>query len=142
MADRATSRRIGPGRVLVCCYVLFVVAAGARSAVQLGTHPDRAPVAYALSVLAALTYLVELVLLVRVERRPGTRRRRAAMVGCAVELAGVLAVGAASVLRPTAFPDATVWSWFGAGYGFVPLVLPVLAVLWLRIGVVFATRGP
>ena len=31
-----------------------------------------------------------------------------------------------------AFPDKTVWSHFGSGYGFVPLVLPVLGLLWLR----------
>jgi hypothetical protein len=49
-----------------------------------------------------------------------------------VELAGVLAVGTASVIDRTAFPDATVWSGYGQGYGFVPLVLPVLGLLWLR----------
>ena len=31
-----------------------------------------------------------------------------------------------------AFPDATVWSSYGGGYGYVPLVLPVLGLLWLR----------
>ena len=33
---------------------------------------------------------------------------------------------------PDAFPDKTVWSHFGQGYGFVPLVLPVLGLLWFR----------
>ena len=31
-----------------------------------------------------------------------------------------------------AFPDATVWSQYGLGYGFVPLVLPVVGLWWLR----------
>ena len=31
-----------------------------------------------------------------------------------------------------AFPDATVWSDFGMGYLFIPVLLPVTAVFWLR----------
>ena len=34
-----------------------------------------------------------------------------------------------SELVPDAFPPATVWTGFGSGYGFVPLVLP-FAGLW------------
>jgi hypothetical protein len=45
---------------------------------------------------------------------------------------GVLVVGLASYLLPEAFPDKTVWSHFGSGYGYVPLVLPVLGLWWLR----------
>ena len=44
----------------------------------------------------------------------------------------VLVVGTASYLVPDAFPDQTVWSHFGQGYGYVPLVLPVLGLLWFR----------
>ena len=44
----------------------------------------------------------------------------------------MLVVGLASYLATDAFPDKTVWSHFGSGYGFVPLVLPVLGLLWLR----------
>lgn len=58
--------------------------------------------------------------------------RRIALIACSVELAGVLLVGIASLAVPQAFPDATVWSLFGVGYGFVPLVLPVLGLWWLR----------
>ena len=29
------------------------------------------------------------------------------------------------------FPDDTVWSGFGRGYGFVPLVLPIAGLRWL-----------
>jgi len=31
-----------------------------------------------------------------------------------------------------AFPDATVWTGFGSGYGFVPLVLPFVGLWWLH----------
>ena len=47
-----------------------------------------------------------------------------ALLAVGTELAGVLVVGATSLLVPEEFPDATVWSEFGAGYGYVPLVLP------------------
>ncbi|GGK17728.1 membrane protein [Pilimelia terevasa] len=127
MAERARSGT-GVGRVLVYVYGLFAVAAGARAGVQIATKFAVAPVAYLLSAGAALVYLCAAVGLAR----GGTGGLRAARVCCAVELVGVLAVGAASLRWPAAFPDATVWSHFGEGYGYVPVVLPVLGLLWLR----------
>ncbi len=118
----------GPGRVLVAVYAVFALAAGARATVQLATRFDEAPVAYLLSALAAAVYAVATVGLAR----GGRGGRRTAVVACTVELAGVLVVGTLSLLGPAAFPDETVWSAFGRGYGFVPLVLPVLGLLWLR----------
>jgi hypothetical protein len=120
----------GAGRALVALYALFAVAAGGRSAVQLATRWQRAPLAYALSALAAAVYVLAAVSLAR----PGGRARRLALAACSFELGGVLVVGALSVAAPARFPDATVWSWFGAGYGFVPLVLPVLGLAWLLAG--------
>jgi cytochrome bd-type quinol oxidase subunit 2 len=118
----------GPGRVLVAVYAVFALAAGARAAVQVATRFAEAPVAYLLSALAAAVYVVATVGLAR----GGRGGRRTAVVACSVELAGVLVVGALSLLDRAAFPDETVWSAFGRGYGFVPLVLPVLGLLWLR----------
>ena len=118
----------GPGRVLVGLYGLFAVAAGARAAVQLATDFSAAPVAYLLSALAAVIYLVATIGLVR----GGPGGRRTALIACSVELLGVLVVGTLSLTDRAAFPDATVWSVYGKGYGFVPLVLPVLGLLWLR----------
>ena len=118
----------GPGRVLVGLYGLFAVAAGARATVQLATQFSEAPVAYLLSALAAVVYIVATIGLVR----GGPGGRRTALVACSVELVGVLVVGTLSLTDRAAFPDATVWSVYGKGYGFVPLVLPVLGLLWLR----------
>ncbi len=118
----------GPGRVLVAVYAVFALAAGARAVVQIADRFGEAPVAYLLSALAAVVYLVATVGLIR----GGRGGRRTAVVACAVELAGVLVVGTLSLLDRAAFPDETVWSAFGRGYGFVPLVLPVLGLLWLR----------
>jgi hypothetical protein len=35
------------------------------------------------------------------------------------------------VVEPELFPDDTVWSRFGSGYGWVPAVLPFLGLAWL-----------
>jgi hypothetical protein len=118
----------GPGRVLVAVYATFALAAGARAAVQIATRFAEAPVAYLLSALAAVVYLLATVGLAR----GGRGGRRTAVVACSVELAGVLVVGTLSLADRAAFPDATVWSGYGRGYGFIPLVLPVLGLLWLR----------
>ncbi len=118
----------GPGRVLVALYAVFALAAGARAAVQLAVQFDEAPLAYLLSALAALVYVAATVGLAR----GGRGGRRTAVAACSVELIGVLAVGTLSLLDPAAFPDDTVWSGYGRGYGFIPLVLPVLGLLWLR----------
>lgn len=109
-------------------YAVFALSASARAGVQLVQDFERAPVAYLLSALAAAVYVVATVALARAT----PAARRVAVTAVAIELAGVLGVGAWSVLDRAAFPDATVWSGFGAGYGYVPLVLPVLGLAWLR----------
>ena len=118
----------GPGRVLVWFYGVFTVAAASRSIVQMILDFDRAPLAYVLSAAAAVVYGFITYSLVR----GGERARRAALVCCAAELAGVLVVGTWTLLTPSAFPDATVWSDFGMGYLFIPVILPVTAMIWLR----------
>ena len=121
------STSTGLGRVLVATYAVFALAATARSAVQLLTHASEAPLAYALSAVAAVVYI--LATLGLAGHGPGARRLAWAAVG--FELAGVLTVGALSVLDKSDFPDDTVWSGFGRGYGFVPLVLPIVGLWWL-----------
>lgn len=118
----------GPGRVLVWFYGVFTVAAASRSIVQMIVDFDRAPLAYVLSAVAAVVYGFITYSLVR----GGEKARRAALVCCAAELLGVLVVGAWTLAEPTAFPDATVWSDFGMGYLFIPVILPVTGMLWLR----------
>jgi hypothetical protein len=117
----------GAGRALVAVYGVFALAATARAGVQIALRFSEAPLAYLLSALAAVVYIVATISLAR-----GTpRARRVALVAVLVEFVGVLTVGTLSVLDAAAFPRATVWSIYGIGYGFVPLVLPVLGLLWL-----------
>ncbi|MGR8011584.1 hypothetical protein [Streptomyces hypolithicus] len=106
------------------------VGAVSRSVYQIATEFGRAPLAYSLSVVAAMVYVFITYTLVR----GGERARRVALVCCAAELAGVLVVGTWTVIDPGAFPDATVWSEFGWGYVFLPVLLPVTGLMWLRRG--------
>ncbi|MGI5486598.1 hypothetical protein [Microtetraspora malaysiensis] len=117
--------RSGPGRVLVALYGVFALAASARAGVQIATRFHEAPLAYLLSALAAVVYIVLTVALARGDRR-------LALAACLVELTGVLVVGTLSLVDAAAFPHATVWSGYGAGYLFIPLILPVLGLFWLR----------
>jgi hypothetical protein len=127
-ASQPGSTRTGPGRLLVAIYALFALSASARAGVQIATKFHNAPVAYLLSAFAGVVYILATVTLAI----GSPTARRIAIVSCSVELAGVLAVGTWSLADPASFPDATVWSGYGSGYGFVPLVLPVFGLLWLR----------
>ncbi|AKU17475.1 hypothetical protein [Luteipulveratus mongoliensis] len=118
----------GPGRMLVAVYALFALAATGRSVLQISEYFDRAPLSYILSALAAVIYIVATIALARGDRTSA----RIALVTISIELVGVLVVGLWSTFDSDAFPDKTVWSHFGQGYGFVPLVLPVVGLWWLR----------
>lgn len=128
MSELAARTRSGPGRLLIAVYAVFALAATARSAVQLGTRFTEAPLAYLLSAFAGVVYIVATVCLARGNRTS----RQVATVSIVVELVGVIAVGTLSLVDPQAFPDATVWSDYGQGYGYVPAVLPLLGLWWLR----------
>lgn len=117
----------GPGRILVAVYGVLALAATGRSVLQIVEYFERAPLAYLLSALAAVVYIVATVGMARGDRAS----TRVALLACTVELVGVLVVGALSYAVPSAFPDKTVWSHLGSGYGYVPLVLPVLGIWWL-----------
>lgn len=123
---RSTSS--GPGRLLVAVYALFALAATGRSILQIVEYFDRAPLSYLLSALAAAIYIVATVALARGDRTSAMVAR----MTISTELVGVVVVGAWSYLQDDAFPDKTVWSHFGAGYGYVPLILPLVGLWWLR----------
>jgi hypothetical protein len=125
-ATRPVSTRSGLGRVLVFVYGLFALAATARALVQLATQASKAPVAYSLSLFSGIVYIVATWAL-------GTDRRRVALVTVLTELTGVLVIGTLS--HPADIDKASVWSDYGSGYGYVPLVLPFVGLWWLwRVG--------
>jgi cytochrome bd-type quinol oxidase subunit 2 len=120
--------------VLVAVYGVLAIAATGRSVFQILDRFDEAPVAFSLSGAAAVVYVVATLAL-------ALGWRRVAFATICFELAGVLIIGALSLLAPGVLGldsidpfgrEATVWSVFGMGYLFIPLVLPVLGLLWLR----------
>jgi len=120
-------RMSGIGRVLVAVYAVLALAAVGRSFVQIASRFDEAPLAYSLSALAAVVYVVATVALIR----SGRGWYGVAWATIAFEFTGVIVIGTLSVVFPELFPHDTVWSWFGRGYLFIPLVLPVLGMWWL-----------
>ena len=117
----------GPRRVLIALYAIFALAATARGIVQIATKFDEAPLAYSLSLFSGIVYIAATVGLVT--NRAWSRPLAWAAVG--TEMVGVVTIGLASIIDSTAFPHDTVWSRFGAGYGYVPVILPVLGLMWL-----------
>ena len=126
-AGPGNTRNTGPGRLLIAVYAVFAISASARAGYQILTKFSEAPLAYLLSAFAALVYVVATVSLAKA----GSAWFKVSLAAVLVELAGVLVVGALSVFDAVAFPHETVWSLFGRGYGFIPLVLPVLGLVWL-----------
>lgn len=126
-ADADDAPPTGPRRLLIALYLVFAVAATARGVVQIATKFDEAPLAYALSLFSGVVYIAAAVGLIT-DRRWS---RPLAWAAVGTEMAGVLIVGLLSILDSTAFPHDTVWSRFGAGYGYVPIILPVLGLMWL-----------
>lgn len=125
MSEPLSTRR-GLGRVLVFVYGLFALSVTARALVQLGTQASKAPLAYSLSLFSGVVYILATWAL-------ATDRRRFALVTICVELTGVLVIGTLS--HPDDLDRASVWSDYGSGYGFVPLVLPFVGLWWLwRLG--------
>ncbi|MGG7464486.1 hypothetical protein [Plantibacter sp. YIM 135347] len=131
MADTSTAparpRLSGIGVVLVAVYGILALAATGRSFFQIATKFDEAPIAYVLSALAAVVYIVATVSLVA----RGDVWYKVAWIAISFELVGVLVVGFLSLFDASLFPHDTVWSYFGRGYVFIPLVLPILGLWWL-----------
>ncbi|MCU1513109.1 MAG: integral rane protein [Microbacteriaceae bacterium] len=137
MTENTSPSRLGVGRVLVAVYGILAIAATGRSVFQIIDRFHEAPLAFSLSAVSAVVYIVATIALVA----PGRTWYRVAVATIGFELAGVLVIGTISLVAPgilglhSANPfgrEATVWSAYGAGYLLVPLVLPVLGLLYLR----------
>lgn len=123
------SRLKGLGKVLITVYLVLAIAATARSVFQIMRKFDEAPLAYSLSALAGVVYIVASIALIK---------HRGVWIGIAwaaimFEFIGVVTVGILSITHPELFAHASVWSKFGQGYLYIPLVLPILGILWLWV---------
>jgi hypothetical protein len=129
MSTKVASRSTGLGRVLIVVYGILALAATGRSVVQILNDYSAAPLAYSLSAIAALVYIVATIALLL----PGKAWFCVALVTIGFELLGVLTVGTLSIFDSALFPDKTMWSFYGRGYWFVPLVLPIAGLIWLAL---------
>ncbi|WP_144712174.1 hypothetical protein [Curtobacterium pusillum] len=127
MATRS-SLATGIGRVLIAVYGILALAATGRSVVQIIEKFSFAPFAYTLSAVAAVVYIVAMIALIV----PGRSWYRVACVTIGFEMTGVLVIGTLSLVDRQLFPDDTIWSYYGLGYAFAPLVLPIAGLWWLR----------
>ncbi|WP_251009043.1 hypothetical protein [Curtobacterium sp. ISL-83] len=128
----------GIGRVLIAVYGILALAATGRSVVQIIEKFSFAPFSYVLSAVAAVVYIVAMIALIV----PGRAWYRVACVTIAFEMTGVLVIGTLSLIDPKLFPDLTIWSYYGMGYAFAPLVLPAAGLWWLRKHHRAAAMGP
>jgi hypothetical protein len=119
---------LGVGRLLIAIYAIFAISATARASYQLIREFDQAPLAYSLSAISAVVYLVATYSLSNQDEK----WQRIASITIWFELVGVIAVGSLSLAMPALFAHPSVWSNFGAGYAFIPLLLPILGLIWLR----------
>jgi hypothetical protein len=131
------SRTPGIGRVLVVVYGILALAATGRSVFQIIDRFGEAPVAFSLSALSAVVYIVATIALVA----RGPIWYRIAVITISFELVGVLVIGTITTFAPQLIGLAsndpfgrtsTVWSSYGLGYVLIPLVLPVLGLIYLR----------
>ena len=121
-------RNLGVGTLLIAVYGVFALSASARASYQLIREFDQAPIAYLLSAVSASVYILATVSLAR----SGQTWRKVALFAVWFELVGVATVGLLSFIHPELFAHPSVWSGFGQGYGYIPLALPILGLLWLR----------
>lgn len=126
-SDKTHGRTKGVGRIIVMFYAILALAAAWRSGFQILTKFDDAPVAFSLSALSAIVYIIATFALAI----PGHTAWKVGIVAVWFELIGVVVIGAWSLLAPSVFPESTVWSTFGIGYGFIPLILPIVGLYWL-----------
>ncbi|WP_233722175.1 hypothetical protein [Nesterenkonia massiliensis] len=122
-----TPRNRGIGMLIITAYGIFAVSSFARALYQILTDFETARVAYLLSGFAAGVYILATLALARTSARAWV----VALVAVLVEMAGVLGVGLWTFLDPELFNRATVWSHFGEGYGYIPLILPFIGLFWL-----------
>jgi hypothetical protein len=122
-----SSRTLGVGRLLILVYAVFAISSTARASFQVITKFEEAPVSYSLSLLSAVVYLLATVSLAK----SGPAWKTIALASVIFELIGVLTIGVVSLLAPELFVEASIWSGFGSGYGYLPLVLPILGLLWI-----------
>lgn len=126
MSKPSNSR--GISTLIVALYGVLAFAATGRASYELIAKFDQAPLAYSLSTFSAIIYIVATIALARHTKLS----RKIALITIVFELIGVLVVGTLSIFSSEIFPRSTVWSWYGVSYGWFPLLMPIVGLIWLR----------
>jgi len=121
----AKTQNRGVGTLVIAIYGVFALSASVRAGYQLLRKYEEAPLAYWLSLVAAVVYIVATFALARGNFALANKT-------LIFELAGVLIIGTLSLTVPSLFAHPSVWSFYGMGYGFIPLLLPMFGLWWLR----------
>lgn len=114
----------GISRLLLVTYTVLALAATGRSLFAILTKFEQAPFSYTFSFIAAVHYFFAVLAIAK-------NWRRFALVIMVLELIGVISVGLLTYLIPDLFAANTVWSYFGLGYGYLPLILPAIGLWWV-----------
>jgi hypothetical protein len=122
---KAKTQNRGVGTLVIAIYGVFALSASVRAVYQLLRKYEEAPLAYWLSLLAAVVYIVATFALAKGNFGLANKT-------LIFELAGVLVVGTLSLTVPSLFDHPSVWSFYGEGYGFIPLLLPIFGLWWVR----------
>ena len=115
----------GVGTLVIAIYGIFALSASVRASYQLLRKYEEAPLAYWLSLLAAVVYIIATFALAKGKYDLANKTLM-------FELAGVLIIGTLSLVTPSLFAHPSVWSFYGMGYGFIPLLLPIFGLWWVR----------
>jgi len=122
---KAKTQNRGVGTLVIAIYGVFALSASVRAGYQLLRKYEEAPLAYWLSLLAAVVYIFATFALARGNFALANKT-------LIFELAGVLVIGTLSLAVPSLFAHPSVWSFYGMGYGFIPLLLPMFGLWWVR----------
>jgi hypothetical protein len=122
---KASTQNRGVGTLVISIYGVFALSASVRAGYQLLRKYEEAPLAYWLSLLAAAVYIIATFALARGNFALANKTLM-------FELAGVLMIGTLSLVTPSLFAHPSVWSFYGMGYGFIPLLLPIFGLWWVR----------
>lgn len=116
------------GYVLGVSYPVLALSTGVRAVYQLaGFKEGASTTAAVLSLVASSCYLAASIGFFKRERWAWWL----SVCTLGFEMSMVLLIGSLTTINPDIFGDETVWSRYGMGYGFFPLIQPLLGLIWL-----------
>lgn len=117
----------GWGRLLVPLFGIFGIVVLGPALVTMVRCPTAAPVVGSFNIAAGLLYL----LLAVCVAHNGRRMRMIGWMSLTSLLTGALIVGVLTLTGTAPLLSASIWADAGRAHGFLPLVLPVVAAVWM-----------